>query len=264
MSLEQKTRYYHSITDDFVESKDQDYRLPEDYKWVRRDIWSRFLSAVIYAAAMFLSSIYCRFFLHVRFKNKQVLRKTRDSGAFIFGNHTQPIGDVFNPALCSLPKRIYALASPANYGIPVIGKILPYLGALPISDTLHGMKELTAAMEYRLQQNKNIVIYPEAHVWEYYTDIRPFPATSFKFPVRYDKPVYTMTTTYQKRKFGRKPAITIYVDGPFYRDPMLPAKEQAARLRDEVYECMKNRSKNSNYKYICYEPINGSVADMNN
>ena len=56
MSLEQKTRYYHSITDDFVESKDQDYRLPEDYKWVRRDIWSRFLSAVIYATAMFLSS----------------------------------------------------------------------------------------------------------------------------------------------------------------------------------------------------------------
>ncbi len=254
MSREQKIRYYRSYTDDFIESRNQEYKLPENYKWIRTDLLSRVLSAVTYCLAVLISSVYCGLFLHVRFRNRGVFKQARKTGVFVYGNHTQPVGDVFNPGLACFPKRIYTMVSPANLGIPVIGKILPYLGALPIPDTFQGMKELTAAIDCRIEQKKNIVIYPEAHVWEYCKDIRPFPETSFRFPVKHNKPVYCMTTTYQKRRFGKKPGITIYLDGPFYCDPAGSPKEQAARLRDTVYDCMKNRSQNSNYEYICYKP----------
>ena len=62
--------------------------------------------------------------------------------------------------------------------------------------------ELYDAIKKRIEQKKCVVIYPEAHVWEYYTKIRPFPSTSFKFPVNCDVPAFCMTTTYYKRKFG--------------------------------------------------------------
>lgn len=250
-----RIRYYENISDDFIQSEQQEYRLPEDYEWVKKDGWSRFLSGFYYAIALIFSSIYCRFFLHVHIKGAKKLRKTGDTGAFIYGNHTQPVGDVFNPALACLPNRIYTIASPANFGIPVIGKILPELGALPLPDNINGMKKLMQAIEYRIEQKRCIVIYPEAHVWEYCTEIRQFSESSFKFPVKLGKPSYVLTTTYQKRRFGKRPKATVYVDGPFYPSGEGSTKEQSVQLCSEVYDCMKARSRQSNYSYIEYRHI---------
>ncbi len=244
--MSRRVRYYRSFSDDFVESADQRYALPEEYCWVREDGWSRVLSAVIYGTAFVLSSVYCRVFLHVRFKNRRVLRQTKQTGAVIYANHTQPVGDVFIPALACSPNRIYTVVSPANFGIPVIGRLLPYLGALPVPDNVRGLKRFSAAVAQRLQQHKCVVIYPEAHVWEYYTGIRPFPETPFKFPVKHGVPVYSMTTTYQRRHFGGRPRATVYIDGPFYPDT-------AVQLRDAVHDRMRQRSRYSTYEYIRYE-----------
>ena len=189
-----KVRYYSSFTDDFEESANQGFELPQDYKWVRTDALSKLLSGLIYGSAVILGGAYCKFFLHMKIKGRKNLKGVKGD-FFIFGNHTQPVGDVFIPALCVLPKRIYTVVSTANYGIPIIGKILPFLGALPVVSSLHGIKELNRAIEQRLEKGHPIVIYPEAHVWEYYTDIRPFPDTSFRFPARLDKPSFAMTVT---------------------------------------------------------------------
>ena len=250
-----KTRYYRSFNDDFAESKNQNYKLPENYRWIRNDIISRFLSGFIYSLAFLISTFYCRIFLHVSFKNKEVFKGFKDTGIFLYGNHTQPVGDVFNPALGCDKKRIYTVVSPANSGIPVIGKILPYLGALPIPSAIKSMKKFNSAIEERIKQKKCVVIYPEAHVWEYYTDIRPFPDTSFKYPVKLNVPSFCMTVTYKKRKYYKKPKTVIFMDGPFYPNKELKLKEQAADLRDRIYDCMKERSKESNYEFIKYERL---------
>lgn len=248
-------RYYQSYTDDFVETKDQSHKIPEDYQWIRKDPLSRLLSGLIYTAAILFSSVYCRLCLHMRYRNARVLRQARKTGAFLFCNHTQPFGDVFMPALPSLPTRIYTVVSPANLGIPVIGKLLPYLGALPVPDTIQGMKRFQEALEYRLAQRRFITIYPEAHVWEYFTGIRPFPDTSFKYPVKFGKPSYSLTVTYQKRRFGGRPRATVYIDGPFYPDETLSPRARAAALRDTVFRQMTQRSGLSNDAYIRYEPV---------
>lgn len=248
---EKKIRYYKSFTDDFEESADQNYSLPEDYQWVRTDFGSMVLSAVIYALAVVFSSIYCKFFLHMKVRGRSKLKDIQ-SGFFIYGNHTQPVGDVFIPALCVLPKRIYTVVSTANYGIPVIGNILPYLGALPIVNSLHGMKELSKAMEYRVSTGHPIVIYPEAHVWKYYTGIRPFPSTSFKYPVKLGIPSFAMTVTYRKSKLFQRPVMEVFLDGPFYGKGVTQ-RQQAENLHNEIYTVMKSRSKRSNTEYIEYK-----------
>lgn len=253
MKRETPVRRYRSFTDDFSTTREQDYVLPEDYRWIRPELWSRFLSGITYGAALAFSTVYCRLFLHVRFRNTRLLRQDK-TGIFLFGNHTQPIGDVFDPALACFPRRIYTLASPSNLGIPVLGKFLPYLGALPLPHSVKGMRALSQAMEQRLKEKCCMVVYPEAHVWEYCTDIRPFPDTSFKYPVNYGLPVYTMTTTYQKRRLGRRPGCTIYIDGPFRADSALSPRQQAADLHRQVADAMETRSKENTCTYIRYEP----------
>lgn len=249
-----ETRYYTSFDQDFVQTRDQDCRVPPDYRWVREDFPHRLASAAVYAVAVAFATVYCRLFLHIRFENAKAVREGRKTGAFLYCNHTQPLGDVFTPALPCLPGRIYTVVSPANLAIPVIGKLLPYLGALPIPHTMQGMKEFSAAIEHRVNQGKYVTFYPEAHVWEYYTGIRPFSHSSFKYPVKLGKPVYCMTSTYQERAPGKRPRCTVFVDGPFYPDPALPPREQATLLRDRVYACMVRRSQESTCQYIRYAP----------
>ena len=254
MKTEREVRYYKEFTDDFEVTAQQDFKLPPDYKWVKTDFVSRLKSALIYSIAIIFSSVYCPLFLHMKVKGRENLKGVK-GGFFIYGNHTQPLGDVFIPALAVLPKRIYTVVSPANYGIPVIGKILPYLGALPIDDTVKGFKELSKAMEQRLTHNHPVVIYPEAHVWEYCTMIRPFKSTSFKFPVKFNSPSFALTVTYQKSRFFKKPKMTVYLDGPFYGEGET-AKEKAENLHQKIYTTMCNRSKQSDYEYIAYRKEN--------
>lgn len=254
----EKVRFYSGFDEDFSETANQAFTLPEGYRFVRTDLGSRLLSGLIYGAALAFSAVYCRLVLHMRVKGRACLRGAR-SGFYIYGNHTQPFGDVFIPALCAFPRRIYTVVSPANYGIPVIGKLLPFLGALPLISSVHGYRELLRAMERRLDAGHPIVLYPEAHVWEYYTGIRPFPEAAFGYPVKFDKLVFAMTTTYQKSKLFRRPRMTVWLDGPFVGEGET-AKQKAASLHDTVYHTMLKRSKSSNCAYIRYLPKEQPIA----
>lgn len=253
MDKVRETRTYRSYTDDFVESADQDYKVPEGYRWVHRtalrEAWADFL----YLLTGLLSWPYCRFVLHTRIRNRKVLRGWRKKPYFFFGNHTQVMGDVFTPIHVAR-KRTYTIANANNLKAPVLGPLLPWLGALPIPEGAHQMSEFMDAISLRIRQGRTITIYPEAHVWPYTTLVRPFPATSFSFPVKENAAVFTLSTTYQKRCFGEKPAITVYVDGPFFPDVTLPRRQRQEKLRDEVHAKILERSKLSTYEYIHYQP----------
>lgn len=122
------TRYYKTFSDDFVESKNQNYKLPSNYKWIHKNKIYHFLSKIVYIIAYIFSFFYCKFVLHVSIKNRKILKENKDKGYFVYGNHTQPIGDAFLPALVCSPKHIYTVVSPANLGIPILGKLLPIMG----------------------------------------------------------------------------------------------------------------------------------------
>ena len=113
------------------------------------------------------------------------------------------------------------------------------------------------AVDIRLKQKKVLVIYPEAHVWPYATKIRKFPAgdRSFKYAVRNNLPIFTMTTTYHKRKDKKRgdlPRMDVYLDGPFYPDSKKSEDEKRAELSQKAYESMVKYSKKSTYEYFKY------------
>ncbi len=247
-----RVRYYDSYTDDFVQSRCQDYELPRDYQWIKRGAGARMLSALTYTAAFLFSAPYCRLVLRMRVKGKACLRGVK-GGFFLYANHTQPLGDVFIPGLAILPRRVYTVVSTANYAIPVIGKLLPYLGALPVEHSMRGVRELRHAIEERTASGNAVAIFPEAHVWEYCTDIRPFPHDSFYFPAHTGLPSFTLTATYQKTRGRRRPRMNLYIDGPFYPEGA-GVRARAKDLHGKVYETLRARSAESDYSYIEYKP----------
>lgn len=108
----------------------------------------------------------------------------------------------------------------------------------------------------RINQKKAIMIYPEAHIWPYYTKIRPFNYQSFKYPIKYNKPIFVLTNCYQKRRFFKRPKIKTFIDSPFYPNTSLNELEAAKELRNIAYNIMSDRtSKYSNYEYIKYIKI---------
>ena len=245
-----KVIYYNSYKDDVIKSSNQDYKIKDNYKWIHKNIFYNIFSKIVFGLGKIVSYIYCKFFLHIKIENKEILNSFKNTGYFIYGNHTQPIGDAFIPFRIT-KKRFYTIASQSNLGIPVLGKLLPAGGALIIPDKISQTKELSKAIKTKIKENCAIIIYPEGHVWPYYTKIRPFEKTSFKFPVINNVPSFCMTVTYYKRK--NKMGIKIYLDGPFFPSEKLNLKDKEKDLHDQIYNKMVERSKNSNYEFIKYE-----------
>ena len=245
-----RVKYYESFSDDFFQINNK-YTLEKSYKYIRNDPITKILSALIYFIAFIISSVYCRLFLHVNFVGANKLRKQKGS-FFIYGNHTQPIGDVFDPALACFPKRIYTIVSVANMNLPIIGRLLHYLGALPLPTDISDMRRFTSALKTRTSEGYPIVIYPEGHLWEYHTEIRPFMDASFRYPVNLGLATFSMTTTYQRKKYLKKPKITIYVDGPFYPKGE-NKREMTLNLCEQIRSTMVERAKLNTYEYVIYK-----------
>lgn len=262
MNRKHKTIYYTDYSDDVVVNSNQDYEITENYVYIHHNPFYRLASGIVYVLAAVIGFFYVHLWLRMSIRNRNVLKESGKNGYFLYSNHTQPIGDVILPGfVVGTSKRMYTVVSQANLGIKGIGKVLPLLGALPIPEKLHQMGSFQSAVETRAKEGHVIAIFPEAHVWPYYTKIRPFSVTSFHFPVDCDLPVYSMTVTYQKAKWGKKPQCIIYVDGPFRADKTWTKKEQRRWLHDQVYQAMLERSKNSNIEYIHYEKRSNGEKD---
>lgn len=214
-------------------------------------IW-RFFSFILYRCIMTpIAFIYLKYKFHLKVVNNQVLKKEKFS-FFMYGNHTQLPGDGYIPSVIAFPKNTSVIVNADNISLPGTKTFMTMIGAVPIPNKISGMRGFTEYMKFLAEHNRAIAVYPEAHIWPYYTKIRPFKSDSFRFPVMHNKKTFCFTVTYQRRRFSAKPAMTVFVDGPFLPDGAVSKKEAAEKLRNEVFRIMTERSKNSTYEYISY------------
>ena len=249
-----KTVYYtDERNDEFAGDNITPKVIDENYIYIDSSFRWRVCRFISYRLiAMPIAFCYCKIALHSTFKNRELLKSVKDTGCFVYANHTQQIGDPFLPNLMLFPRSVYMIVHPNNVSMPVLGRITPYLGALPLPANLKAMRSFKDAIRIRIEQKNIIMVYPEAHIWPYYTGIRNFPATSMKYPVELGVPSFAMTPTYRKRRFGSKPRTVTYLDGPFYPNENLPPRARAQALRDQIYEAMVERSRESDCEYIRY------------
>ena len=257
MADKNKTIYYSDeLNDDFASLGIKKKPLGDDFEYIHKNILWNTCSFVIYRMiAQPLVFVFVKVAHRQRFKNRKVLKTARKTGAFIYANHTNMLLDAFVPNIVKLRKRGYILVGPDTTSIPGLKNIVEMVGAIPLGQTLSENKEMLDCINHRIAKNKGfITIYPEAHIWPYYTGIRDFKAGSFSYPCYTDTPVFAMTNCYQKKLIGKHPKVVTFVDGPFYPDKNLPMKERKEKLRKQCYDTMVKRAKeNSTYSYIVYE-----------
>jgi 1-acyl-sn-glycerol-3-phosphate acyltransferase len=248
--------YRDELSDDFSGAKPDAKEINADYDYLPGGILFKIKRFIAYRLlATPAAFVYSKLHLRQRVKNKKVLKKARGSGYFLFINHTQEAGDAFMPHVAIFPRSAYTVVHKDNLYLPVIGRFTPMLGALPIPDSIGTLKRFGEAIIKRHGEKNAIIIYPEAHVWPYYTGIRNFPSTSMQYPVMLSSPSFTMTNVYKKSRFRKRPYVISYIDGPFYPDQTLSRREARDKLRDEIYGKMKERSLESNCEYISYVKI---------
>lgn len=249
-----KTVYYKSELDDFSTPNIKTRRIDENYKYRRNPFFFSLARFFLYRIiATPLASLFCKIKLGLKIKNRNKIYETEGEGCFIYANHTQQTADAYIPTLAFFPKSVYTVVHPDNVSLPVLGKITPYLGAIPIPSTHRIMREFTNTVESKLLSGSAVAIYPEAHIWPYYTKIRNFPDTSFTYPVRFNFPSYALTTTYKRSRFRKAPVAVTYIDGPFYPNMSLHARERAGELRNRIFDAMNKRAALSDCEYIRYE-----------
>lgn len=255
---EQKVIYYKDeLNDEFSIPKIKARVIDENYKYEHNIMWNMCSYILQNVISMPIKVLYQKIRFRLKYVGKEKLKECKDKGYFIYANHTQPFADTFIPSVANYPKRNFLIVNPVNISLKGTGTLVEMLGAIPIPANVAGMKNFLTTIKGKIDKKSSITIYPEAHIWPYYTKIRPFKAVSFKYPVQLKTPVYCMTNTYQSYgKKNNKIKIVTYIDGPFYPDTNLSAKEQQQELRDRVYNTMVERSKNSNIEHIKYIETN--------
>jgi len=255
--MKRKTIYYSDpLNDDFANNTIETKSLGTDFKYVHTGLIWRFFEFIVYNIIVRpLVFTWIKLKYHQRFVNKKILRPYRKRGYFVYANHTGYDLDAFTPSMLTFPKKDYLICNPDATSIPGIKNLVMMLGALPTFTGLSESRAFNKAVEHRIMQGKAVIIYPEAHIWPYYTGIRPFRDISMAYPYRHNAACFAMVNVYLKRRLAltKRPKVVSHVIGPFFPDKSLSLREARKKLRDEIYNAMKRTSDSyDQYEYIRY------------
>ena len=246
--------YEDELNDEFSKSSIEPRIIDENYKYVHKNpLWNLCSFVLQNILSVPIKILYAKIKFRIKYIGEEKIKPYRNEGYFIYGNHTQPFADTFIPSIPMYPKRNFLIVNPVNISLKGTGTLVEMLGAMPIPSNKSAMKNFLEAIKQKMNKGYAITIYPEAHIWPYYTKIRPFKDVSFKYPIQLEKPAFCITNTYQSYgKNNKKIKIVSYIDGPFYPNKELTLKEQQKELRNKIYNCMEERSENSNIEHIKY------------
>ena len=247
-----KTEYFSSFSQDFDHGAFPEKKTDGNYNYEKSSFSFRVLRFFLYRIiATPAALIYTRIILRDKVYGKEKLRKFKKQGYFIYANHTRAAADAFSPNTAIFPKRGHIIVSSKNLSIPVLGRLIPYLGAIPIPTERSAVRNFSRAIENKIKSSDAVIIYPEAHLWPFMKDLRPFDASSFIYPIRTAAPVFTLTRTYKKTKRGYR--CELYIDGPFFPDASLCPGQAKEKLLEEVRSSMEHRCALSDIEVIRYE-----------
>ena len=84
---------------------------------------------------------------------------------------TQFIKDTFEAIVGPTNGRV--ISNPDAVSLPFLQTLVTMLGVIPIPNKFSGMRQFLSSVQQRYRENNVIAIFPEAHIWPFYTGIRP-------------------------------------------------------------------------------------------
>ncbi|MBR3423399.1 MAG: hypothetical protein IKG80_02795 [Clostridia bacterium] len=257
MKKRKTVRVNDEKNDDFAALDIKAETVGADYRYVRRaPLWLAAEFVLYRIIATPLVFLMAKILFGLRIKNRGSVRKLKKTGFFLYGNHTQNMMDAYTPSLVSFPRRAHIVTGPEAVSIKGIRAVVAMLGAIPLPSVTKGYAPFRKALGYRINERRAVTIYPEAHIWPWYTGIRDFSDASFDYPAEFLVPCVAFATTFRRRKIfkNRHPYLTVTLSDPIFPDESLPRAERRRDMRDRVYAFMKETvSSPDNYAFVKYE-----------
>ena len=248
--------YSDELRDDFNEIGLKRPPVPEGYKYKRTNPINNFFSAILYhGIAKPIIGLYC--VLHgIKVEGKKNLKALNGKGAFIFSNHVA-ISDVFKfqSEVFFVGKRVNILGYSDTISMPIVRNLARALGyiPLPLKGDIKNAVAMADAMEFYVNKGQYVLIYPEAHIWPYYTKVRSFRDGSFNYPAKANAPVVPAVTVWRKPLIGKKPKQTVYILEPIFPLEGKTILENKTYLYNETLKAMQEFANSTpQYEYIKY------------
>ncbi|MGN0771247.1 MAG: glycosyltransferase [Christensenellales bacterium] len=196
--------------------------------------------------------LFCSIYLGLRIKGRKNLKKAKGKGVVSISNHVHLLDCAMN-ALALWPRRIQFTVLYESFNMPVAGKMLKFLGAVPTPQNVAEARVFKHEINTLLKDDKTVHIYAEAHLVNYYAGIREFNKGAFKIACDSQVPIIPIVISWRKRRglyklcFTSKPCATITVGEPIYPNLQLFSKEMYKDIEERTTKAMKDLYDNSNY-----------------
>ena len=123
--------------------------------------------------SMPIKILYLKMKFRHKFIGKEKIKKYKKDfpkkAIFFYANHTQEFADTMIPSMAVYPKRNFFIVNPENISMKGMKKLVELLGAIPVPGDLASSKNFLKRIQNRVEKGYGISIYPEAHIWPYYT-----------------------------------------------------------------------------------------------
>ena len=136
-----KVIYYNDeLNDEFSTAVIKPRIIDERYNYKHSFIWECFSALLQNVLSVPIKWIYLKCKFRHKFIGKEKYRECKNTGFFIYSNHTQVFSDTFTTSMSVMPKRNYLIVNPANISVKPFGWIVELLGAIPIPGNLTATK----------------------------------------------------------------------------------------------------------------------------
>ena len=224
--------------------------LNKEYPYYRKDFWYNVGRVIIEFILMTVGVIFVKLKFGLKVYNKEnrkVLKKMikKKEGVITIANHIYD-EDYVTIRTAMVPHMGY-ISMWKNNHLRRIGWMIRLSGSIPVpkedsSATLSMMR----GVDKCLQDGNWFHIYPEASMFYYYEDVRPFVDGAFVFAVRNNKPVVPLAFSYRPCKGIHKlwkkkgaPLINLSFGEPIYPDLSLPMREAVSDLNQKCHAAVK-------------------------
>ena len=152
--MNKKIIYYKDeLNDEFSEAKIEPRIIDENYKYNKNILWELCSLIIQNFISMPIKVLYSKIKFRIKYIGKENLKKYKNTGYFIYGNHTQAFADTFIPSVANYPKRNFLIVNPENISMKGLQTIVEMLGAIPIPNNKVAMKNFLEIIEKRINNH---------------------------------------------------------------------------------------------------------------
>lgn len=187
--------------------------IDENYKYVSHNFFYKIWCGIVRVFGFIFFPIAGKIWLSYKIKGKKNLRKVK-GGAVLVANHVHYIDILLLKSAVCRWRKTYFITLASDMDIPIAAPLIRGYGALPLATTFGGVKKLNATVDELLQKKKRLIVFPEAALWPYYNDVRPFQKGAFVFATRNNVPIIPVVLSWTKTKFFKRPKLIMTILPP--------------------------------------------------